>query len=187
VYHYAVRAIGRDGREGRRSPRVRTQPRIVEEAVVSVVSPREARLSWTPPEGPDIAGYHVERAIAEVLSEDQVLRQKKQASPLAEPSVGAIRALGPFSRLTPETVPGHSFPDPALALTRPEPTAGENQVIRRFRDDQPDPKGKPYRFAVYVYRIRAVNALGVEGGDAPFVPTIPSAPQWLFSREEGRA
>src|SRR5262249_19394077 len=173
VYHYAVRAIGRDGRGGRRSPRVRTQPRIVGEAVVSVVSPREAMLSWTPPEGPDIAGYHVERAVAEVLSEDQVLRQKKQASPLAEPSVGAIRALGRCRGRPGEPVPGPSFTDPALDLPRPEPIAGEKQVIRRFRDDQLDPKGKPYRFAVYVYRIRAVNALGVEGGDAPFVPTIP--------------
>jgi hypothetical protein len=38
---------------------------------------------------------------------------------------------------------------------------------------------------VYAYRVRAVNALGVEGGPSPYTLTIPSAPQWMFAREEG--
>src|SRR5262249_57827180 len=50
-----------------------------------------------------------------------------------------------------------------------------------------DEKGKPNRFAVYAYRVRAVNKLGVQGGPSPYVLTIPSAPQHVFSREKGQA
>ena len=40
---------------------------------------------------------------------------------------------------------------------------------------------------MYAYRIRAVNRLGLEGGPSPYFLTIPSAPEWLFAREEGLA
>src|SRR5262249_11292652 len=70
-------------------PLGRKQPRIVEDAAVSVISTREVRLSWRPPAGQrDVAGYHVERAVVEVFSEDEVVRLKKDTPPLAEPSVG---------------------------------------------------------------------------------------------------
>jgi len=36
-----------------------------------------------------------------------------------------------------------------------------------------------------VYRIRTVNAAGVDSGPSPAFFTIPSAPQWLFSKEDG--
>src|SRR5262249_45126397 len=59
-------------------PMARTQPRIVEDAVVSVISAKEVRLTWRPPSGQtaDVAGYHVERAVVEVFSEDEVVRLK---------------------------------------------------------------------------------------------------------------
>jgi hypothetical protein len=38
---------------------------------------------------------------------------------------------------------------------------------------------------VFAYRVRAVNALGVPGGPSPWVLTIPSPPQNVFSREDG--
>ena len=47
-----------------------------------------------------------------------------------------------------------------------------------------DPSGKPYAFGVYAYRIRAANASGTEGGPSPYILTIPSAPQWVFARED---
>ena len=37
----------------------------------------------------------------------------------------------------------------------------------------------------HAYRVRAVDASGVEGGAGPYAITIPSAPQWLFSKEDG--
>jgi hypothetical protein len=70
-------------------------------------------------------------------------------------------------------------------LSKPKSVEGEPVYTRSFAKEQLDEKGKPYRYAVYAYRIRAVNALGVESGPSPYFLTIPSAPQWLFSKEEG--
>lgn len=186
VYHYCVRAVGKDGEESANGVRARAQPRIVEDAVVSVMSAKAAQLSWKPPAGHgDIAGYHVERAAVEVFSEDEVIRLKKDTPPLAEPSVGAIKLIGKFERLTREPIRETRFTDETLNLARPQSVSGEWTYQHRFLAGQLDPNGKPYRFAVYAYRIRAVNALGVEGGPSPYFLTIPSAPQHLFSREEG--
>jgi hypothetical protein len=185
VYYYLVRAVDDKGREGDASARVRTQPRLVEDVVVSVLSPREVRVTWQPPPGPGVVGYHVERAVAEVFSEDELLRLKKDTPPLSEPSVGALRAVGPFTRLTKEPIRAAAYADTDLDLAKPRRVEGRPTFVHRFRRDQLDPKGKPYRHAVYAYRIRAVNNLGVEGGPSPYFLTIPSAPQWLFAREEG--
>jgi hypothetical protein len=182
--YYCVRAVGQDGKESADSPKVRTQPRVVEDLVASVISPREVRLRWQAP-GTDVTGYHVERALVEVWSDDEVLRLKQDTPPLLNPSVGAVKTVGPFARLTREPLPAARFTDTALDLTRPQTIEGEPLFKHRFRSNQLNPKGKPYRFAVYAYRIRAVNALGVESGASPHVLTFPSAPQWLFSREEG--
>jgi hypothetical protein len=185
VYFYHVQALGAGGRASRPSLTARTQPRAVEDVVVSVTSPREARLTWPAPPGSDIVGYHVERAPVEVLSEDQIVRLKKDTPPLAEPSVGAVRAIGAFVRLTAKPVREAAFTDRTLDLTKPTEVKGEPLHVRRFRADQLDAKGKPYRYGVYAYRVRAVNRLGVEGGAGPYALTIPSAPQWLFSKEDG--
>ncbi len=185
IYHYRLRAVTKDGREGPTSIAVRTQPPLVEEVVVSMASATEARLLWPAPPDGDVAGYHVERAVVEVYSEDQLVRLKKDTSPLAEPSVGAIKAIGNFSRLTKEPLKVSSFVDTTLDLTKPATIEGDPLYTGRFYKEQIDPKGKPYRYAVYAYRVRAVNALGVEGGASAFALTIPSSPRWLFSREEG--
>jgi hypothetical protein len=185
VYFYAVRAVAEGGQESAASRKVRTQPHIVEDAVVSMISPTEAQLSWTPPrDQDDIAGYEIERAVVEVFTEDQIQRLKKDTPPLAEPSVGAIKAIGSFARLNRDLVRGTTFTDTTLDLTRPQFIQGEPLSTHRFRPDQLDAQGKPYRYAVYAYRLRAVNALGVASGPSPYFLTIPSAPQWLFSKEE---
>jgi hypothetical protein len=147
------------------------------------VSARKAVLSWAP-SGRGIAGYHVERAVVEVFSEDEMRRLKKDTPPLADPSVGAVRAIGPFTRLTRKPIPETTFTDSSIDLTRPCAKEGKPLQVHHFRPDQRDPKGKPYRYAVHAYRIRAVNALGVQSGPSPYGLTIPSSPQWLFAREE---
>src|SRR5262249_25823941 len=172
------------GREGGGSGKGRTQPRVGEGGVVSVLGATKVKLSWTAP-GPDVVGYHVERAAVDALSEDQVQRLKKDTDPLAEPSVGAVRAIGPFQQLTREPVKETTYTDTDLDLARPKPVEGDVQVVRRFTDEQLDPKGKPYRYAVFAYRVRAVNALGVESGPSPWWLTIPSSPQWVFAKEDG--
>lgn len=185
TYHYFVRAVGSDGRASDDSPHARTQPRIVEDAVASVRSAQEVHLRWQAPRGEEPIGYHVERAAVEVFSDDEVLRLKKDTPPLAEPSVGALRVIGPFVRLTRRPIKAREYTDTAVDLTRPRPIEGAPIFRHRFRSDQLDAKGKPYRFAVFAYRIRAVNALGVESGPSPYVLTIPSAPEALFAREDG--
>ena len=175
-----------EGKPGTKpQPTVRPEPRIVEDAVVTVVSAKEIRLSWEPPAGQNnIAGYHVERAVVEVFSEDEIVRLKTDTPPLAQPSVGAIKTIGAFQRLTKEPVKAARYTDSAIDLTKPQSVEGEPLFRHRFRAEQLDAKGKPYRYAVHAYRVRAVNAKGVESGPSPYYLTIPSASQHLFSKEE---
>jgi hypothetical protein len=184
VYHYFVRARGAGGRSAD-STKVRAQPRIVEDAVVSVMSAREVRLDWQPPAGADVVGYTIERAPVEVLSEDQIVRLKKDTAPLSPPSVGAVRAIGSFVRLTKEPVRATTFTDAGVDLGHPARVEGEPLFTTRLRAEQLDAAGTPYRFGVFAYRVRAVNVLGVESGASPYFLTIPSAPQRLFSKEDG--
>ncbi|MCX8038248.1 MAG: fibronectin type III domain-containing protein [Candidatus Sumerlaeia bacterium] len=182
IYYYAVASANRNG-VGKRSPFVRTQPPVVEDAVVSVLSKTEVALTWTPLPEKDIVGYRVERAAVEVLTDDQLQRLRSRTSPLAQPSVGALRRIGSFQTLTPTPIRTAAFTD-AVDLSKPQRVEGEPVMERSFPAEQLNPEGKPYPFAVYAYRIRAVNALGVEGGPSPFFLTIPSPPQWVFSKEE---
>ncbi|HEY7427864.1 MAG TPA: fibronectin type III domain-containing protein [Gemmataceae bacterium] len=184
LYFYTVRAADADGKVGAESTKARTQPRVVEEAVVSVLSPREVELTWTPMAGEDVIGYHVERATVEVWSVDQLQRLKKRTPPLAEPVVGSLHRIGAFQRITPEPLKEPHFKD-AIDLEKTGPVKGEPIWERRFAAEHLDAKGKPYSRAVFAYRIRAINRLGIESGPSPFFLTLPSAPAWLFSRERG--
>lgn len=162
---------------------IHKQPRIVEDVTASVLGPKEVRLNWKLAPG-DGLRYHVERAVVDVFSEDQLTRLKKDTPPLAEPSVGGIKAIGPFIRLTKEPV-GLTYTDTALDLTKPQGIEGEPLQVHRFGKEQVDENGKPYRFGVYAYRIRAVDTLGNESGPSPYVLTIPRSPQNVFSKEAG--
>jgi hypothetical protein len=155
----------------------------VEDGFASVLSPTRVDLKWTPSTG--ATGYHLERATVEVFSEDQLARLKKQTPPLAEPSIGAIRRIGPFQRMTAEPLKTPAFTDTNLDLAKVETVEGEPIFERKFSQEQLDRAGRPYRFAVHAYRVRAVNAAGDESGPSPPFFTIPSAPQSLFSREDG--
>ncbi len=164
--------------------RARTQPRIVEDVVVSVLGAREVEVSWKASPAEDVAGYHVERAVVEVATEDQLKSLKSRTPPLADPSAGGIRKIGAFRRLTESPLKG-PFVDRSLDLERPAPVESEPALQRSFSKESWDESGKTYRFGVYAYRVRAVNALGVESGPSAATLTIPSGPQWVFSREEG--
>jgi hypothetical protein len=185
IYHYRVRAIDANGRESADSQRVRTQPRVVEDLVAAVAGPREVRLTWAEPPGGGAIGYQVERAVVEVFTEDQLVRLKSDTPPLAEPSVGAVKAIGPFVRLTREPLKERAFTDSDIDFTRPATIAGPPTYTHRFYKEQLDPAGKPYRYPVYAYRVRTVNSLKVESGPGPWVLTIPRSPQQLFAREDG--
>lgn len=185
-HYYKVRAVDAGGREGPDGVAVRTQPRIVEDLVISVLSEKQVEVSWPPAAEPDVAGYHIERAGVEVWSDDQLRRLKSKVAPLDPPSVGAVRRVGPFARVTREPVKAPPFVD-AVDLSKSRPIEGDAPHERRFHKDDMNEGGKPYSFAVFAYRLRTVNTLGVESGPSPYVLTIPSIPQGLFSKEDGAA
>jgi hypothetical protein len=152
--------------------------------VASVVAVDRVELSWKAPAGDDIGGYFVERAAVEVWTEDQLRRLKGQTPPLREPSVGAVRRMGGFSRVHDKPLPAPRFTD-AVDLSKPSSIAGEAVYENRMSSEQVDSGGRDYRYAVLAYRVRVVNRSGVESGPSPYVLTIPSAPQSVFSRERG--
>jgi hypothetical protein len=182
---YAIRSVAANGRLSAFSLSVRTQPGVPKDPVVSVLSANKVELIWKASD--DAAGYHVERAPVEVLTEDQLPRLKKQTPPPAEPSVGVIRRVGSFVRLTQTPVKETRFVDMSIELSKPAAFAGDALYERKFSAEQLNETGRAYRFAVYAYRVRAVNALDVESGASAFCLTIPSTPQWLFAKEEGTA
>ena len=186
-YFYYLTALRTNSLVLAASPHVRTQPAADADLTVSVRSPREVRLAWSLPdaEREDIAGYHVERAVVEVYSDDQLKRLKSQTPPLESPSVGMIRRVGSFERLTKEPVAKAEFVDSQVDLNTPATIEGEPLDQRKASNDDLDADGRQYRFGVYAYRVRAVNALGVEGGASSAVLTIPAAPQFVFAKEDG--
>ena len=177
-------------------PLKRDRPPIVEDLVVSVLAADRIELCWKEPAWQKVhgteehirpAGYVVERAPVEVLSEDQLVRLKSRVRPLEEPSVGAITRIGPFRPVTPKPIGQTEFVDTSVDLRQPSMIKEKPIWERSFAADQLDPAGRPYRWAVYAYRVRCVNAKGEEGGPSPAVLTIPSPPQWVFSQEAGTA
>lgn len=160
-------------------------PRVIEVATVSVVASDRVELSWQPSRESDIAGYHIERATVEVLSDDQLRRLKSHTPPLAETLVGAFKRIGPFVRLTKEPLTKTSFADTTIDLSKPSTIEGPPVLENIFHPDQLDSAGRAYRLGVYAYRIRAVNMRGDESGPSPAFFTIPSAPEFVFAKENG--
>lgn len=182
--YYRVKSVSAAGQESDFSPAVRAQPRAPDDLAAGVISEKQVRLTWKP--AADAAGYVVERAPVEVYTEDQIQRLRKDTAPLAEPSVGAVHRVGKFERLTKQPAAETTFADTGIDLTKPAAGSFDGaEVVRRFPPDQLDPAGKAYRFAVYAYRVRAANGLGVEGGPSAWVLTIPAAPEHVFAKEDG--
>jgi hypothetical protein len=161
------------------------KPPLVEGLVASVLTGQKVRLAWHASSAADIVGYHVERAVVEVLTEDQLVRLRTDTPTLLEPSVGGIRAVGAFQRITTAPIPHPTYDDTAIDLTKPAAIEEKPIAVHRFAKEQLYAAGKKYRFGVYAYRVRAVNGKGVESGPSPYVLTIPSAPDNLFSKEAG--
>jgi hypothetical protein len=163
----------------------RESPPIVEDVVVSVLAKNRVELAWKPPAGERLAGYHVERAVVEVWSEDQLPRLKGNTPPLPSPAVGAIRRIGRFERLTGKPLDVLGFTDSTVDLSRPRVIEGEPIYDSRMYDEHLDRSGRLYRLGVFAYRVRAVDDAGRVSGPSPAAFTIPSSPEHLFSREDG--
>jgi hypothetical protein len=162
----------------------RRDPALVDEAVVSVITPKRVEITWKAPKGGPVSGYHVERAAVEVWSDDQLRRIKERTAPLAEPVVGAIRRIGPFQRLTRSAIQELAYVDTDVDLAKPQAIDGEPSFDRPLHAEHLDESGRAYRWGVLAYRIRTVGEAGVESGPSPAVLTIPSSPQHVFSHEQ---
>jgi len=181
TYRYA------DATDAYEPPRTkpRKTPPVVEDAVVSVIARTNVEIRWTAPDDPSVTGYHVERAVVEVWSEDQLRRLKLRTPALASPSVGAIRRIGDFKRLSADATPSTSFVDDTVDLGEPQTIDGEPIYDRELHPERLDRTGRPYPLAVFAYRIRTVNERGSVSGPSPAFFTIPTSPQEVFSREDG--
>jgi hypothetical protein len=167
-------------------PRARPQGLpLIEDVVVSVLSPTRVEIAWTVPDAPALKGYHVERAVVEVWSDDQLRRLKQRTPPLAEPAVGAIRRIGPFERVTSQPILAAHYVDTQVDLSRPPAIEGEPVFENPLHPEHLDETGRVYRRAVFAYRVYCVDEAGNESGRSPAVLTIPSSPQNVFSRENG--
>ena len=175
------------GKAGTQPPLVKPpeHPPIIEDVVVSVVGRNRVEVTWEPPAINPPARSHVERAVVEVWSDDQLVQLKKNTPPLELPTVGAIRRIGAFKQLTTGPIATTSFADDQLDFAMPAAIDEEPVYENNLPDDHLDRLGREYRSTVFAYRIRAVNANGDAGGPSSAVFTIPSSPQNLFAREDG--
>lgn len=163
----------------------RESPPIVEDVVVSVMSKKQIEVDWPESCDEQVAGYHVERAVVEVWSEDQLKNLKQRTPPLRVPSVGAIRRIGAFKRLTAEPLRQTTFVDLTVDMDRPLAVEGKAVYDGNLHADHLDVAGRVYGLAVYAYRVHGVLESGTESGPSPACLTIPSSPQQVFSREDG--
>jgi hypothetical protein len=163
--------------EGRR---VRSRPPAVEDVVVSVLAADRVEVAWTAV--PGATAYVIERAAAEPLSEDQLKPLKSRTPPLSPPSVAAWRRIGAFAKVGESK--GLSWEDRKVELSKPA-LIGETIWEKTPSKEAFDPEGTAVPRGVYFYRVRARNALELEGGPSAATPTIPSPVRGLFSQEDG--
>jgi hypothetical protein len=166
------------------TPKPPQSPSLIEDVVVSVIDKNRVDVSWKPPADIKLAGYHLERAVVEVWTEEQLTQLKRNTPPLSQPSAGAIRRICQFKRLTEEPILALTFTDSTIDLSNPEAVLGEPIYQQDLHASHLDQLDRGYRYAVFAYRVRAVNQSGQIGGPSPACFTSPSSPQFVFSREE---
>jgi len=100
-------------------------------------------------------------------------------NPPAEPTLGTWKRPTDFVKLTDKPATTNSFTDSSVDLSKAGPTG----LPQAAPDKSIAQDGKPYKFAVYAYRVTAVNKLGVESGPSPYYLTVPGPVSDLKSRE----
>jgi hypothetical protein len=185
TYRFAEEKAGEAAQRGSPGKVMAGVTSVVTDVVASVLAKDRVEVSWTPPKGASPEQYVVERATVEVWSEDQLARLKQNTPPLAEPSVGAIRRVGPFTQLTRRPIRATTYVDEALDLSKPQAIEGEPIYDRELHREHLDTSGKAYGRAVYAYRVRMIDAAGQMSGPSPTVFTIPPSPELVFSKEVG--
>ena len=183
---YQIRAAGDAGGEGPPSPLAHARPAVPLMPVVSVASPKRLELAWEKSPEPDVVGYTVERAPVSVYSVGEVLRVAKRYRSRSDLAVARVKRIGQFVPVTKSPIAEPRYADESADLAAGQQEPAEPWLVdRELEEDNRASGGKPYRFAVYAYRVRAVNRLGVASGPSPYALSIPSAVQHVFSKEVG--
>jgi hypothetical protein len=185
-YYHVTSPLGLQ--EGAPSLRVRTQPRLILDSRVDVLAKDKVVYSWKPSDEKDVVGYVVERAPLRPISGAQKVQYAAQyADKLPLEAMVERAALGPFERLTPKPIAETSFTDSVdlskiVEVKEPiwQPYFGKDGLEGNKAYDMTKP-GCP--LAMYAYRVRAVNRLGVEGGASPYQMTVPNEADNLFAKE----
>ncbi len=188
VYHYCVTSVYPGNSESEASLRVRTQPKLILDSRVDVLAKDKVVFTWKPSDEKDVVGYVVERAPLRPISGAQKVQYAAQyVDKLPLEAMVERAALGAFERLTPKPIAEASFTDNVdlskiVEVKDPiwQPYFGKDGLAGNKAYDMTRP-GCP--FAIYAYRIRAVNRLGVEGGPSPYQMTVPNEVEGLFAKE----
>jgi hypothetical protein len=166
VYTYMVKAVGADGTVRATSTRVRTQPRVPAQPVVSVIAKDRVEVAWERSAAPDVVGYNLYRGVVSVrtVTKGNPGAWRDNDPEYPEPVVCQVRDITGLKKLNDAPLTVTTFAD-AVDLTAKGADSAD------------------YRFAVYAYVVRAVNRLGVESGPSPYALTIPSEPRNVLCRE----
>ena len=100
--------------------------------------------------------------------------------------MGRIRQIGPFERVGgPWEVTVNEHRD-SVDLSTGQAAKIESPIVEhKLDDDELHADGKPYRYAVYAYRMIAINRWGQASGPSATQFTFPPAVQGVFAKEEG--
>ena len=179
VYSYRVQAVV-DGEAGPSSLRVRTQPRVAIQPVVSVLAGDHVAIAWNRHPDADVVGYNLYRGLAKMKS-------VKKGTPTAwrdndpeydQPLPVQVRDIVDLQKLNDRPLTDTRYVD-RVHLTRSGTRRPDGSTLAVA------PESDEYKFAVYAYVVRAINKLGTESGPSPYALTIPSEPLNVLCREQG--
>lgn len=165
TYRYAPADAGQ---RVARTARIRTQPRVLLEPVVSVLGKGEVEVAWQKHPVEDVVGYNVYRGIASVrtVSKGTPGAWKDNDPEYDEPQVVQVRDIVKIQKLN-------------------EQPLEETKLLDKVDLTLRLPESEDYKFAVYAYIVRAVNRHGDESGPSPYALTLPAEPRNVLCRESG--
>jgi len=169
-YFYTVTAVADDGAESTPSLRIRAQPPVVPQPIVSVAGTNRVEINWAAHPAKDVASYNLYRGVASVktVRKGEPGAWKDNDPEYSEPLVVKVTDITKITKLNAGPLRSTRYTD-HVDLTQKGVEAAD------------------YKYAVYAYIIRAVNSLGAESGPSPYALTIPSEPTNFLCREDGDA
>jgi fibronectin type 3 domain-containing protein len=168
AYWYVVKAIGKSGALSPMSNRARTQPRVMEQPLVSVLDQNRIEVKWTQHPAADVIGYNLYRGVASVktVTKGTPAAWRDNDPEYAEPKVVQVRDIVKLQKLNDSPIT-------------------DVQYVDQFNLASPGPESGDYKYAVLAYIVRAVNKHERESGPSPYALTIPSEPVNVLCREVG--